>query len=39
MRQRKQELIKAGYKLTDDGIWGEQSEKAWQEYLVKKSKK
>lgn len=38
-KKRQQELIKAGYKLTDDGIWGEQSEKAWQEYLVKKSKK
>lgn len=38
-KKRQQELIKAGYKLTDDGIWGEQSEKAWQEYQSKKSKK
>jgi hypothetical protein len=37
-KKRQQELIKAGYKLTDDGIWGEQSETAWQEYQSKKSK-
>ncbi|WP_298289020.1 hypothetical protein [uncultured Lutibacter sp.] len=38
-KKRQQELIKAGYKLIDDGIWGDQSEKAWQEYQSKKSKK
>lgn len=38
-KKRQQELIKAGFNLVDDGIWGEQSKKAWQEYLVKKSKK
>lgn len=38
-KKRQQELIKAGYRLSDDGIWGDQSEKAWQEYQSKKSKK
>lgn len=38
-KKRQQELIKAGYNLTDDGIWGDQSEKAWKEYQSKKSKK
>jgi len=38
-KKRQQELIKAGYNLIDDGIWGDQSEKAWQEYQSKKSKK
>ncbi len=38
-KKRQQELNKAGYELTVDSIWGEQSEKAWQEYQSKKSKK
>lgn len=31
-------LIKAGYELSEDGIWGEQTEKAWQAYLDNKLK-
>jgi hypothetical protein len=34
---RQNELLKAGYKLTPDGIWGDQSEKMWDDY--QKSKK
>ena len=38
-KKRQEELIKAGYKLTADGIWGAQSEKTWNEYLQKKKDK
>jgi serine/threonine protein phosphatase PrpC len=38
-RKRQQELIKGGYKVVADGIWGSQSEKAWQIYQLKKEKK
>ncbi len=35
-KKRQEELIKAGYKVTADGIWGAQSEKNWNEYQQKK---
>lgn len=35
-KKRQEELIKAGYKVMADGIWGTQSEKTWTEYLQKK---
>lgn len=35
-KKRQDELIKAGYKLSADSIWGEQSEKNWNEYQQKK---
>jgi hypothetical protein len=35
-KKRQEELIKAGYKVTADGIWGAQSEKKWNDYLQKK---
>lgn len=38
-KKRQQELKNAGYNLNDDGIWGDQSEKAWQEYLRNKKNK
>ena len=38
-KKRQEELIKAGYKVTADGIWGAQSEKTWNEYLQKKKDK
>ena len=38
-KKRQEELIKAGYKVTVDGIWGVQSEKKWNEYLQKKKDK
>lgn len=38
-KKRQEELIKAGYKVTADGIWGAQSEKNWNEYLQKKKDK
>jgi hypothetical protein len=38
-KKRQQELIKGGYKVVADGIWGSQSEKAWQIYQLKKEKK
>jgi len=38
-KKRQEELIKAGYKVTVDGIWGAQSEKTWNEYLQKKKDK
>ncbi|MBK7763306.1 MAG: hypothetical protein IPI46_08015 [Bacteroidetes bacterium] len=37
-KKRQEELIKAGFKVTADSIWGEQSEKKWNEYLQKKNK-
>lgn len=38
-KKRQEKLIKAGYKVTVDGIWGAQSEKTWNEYLQKKKDK
>lgn len=38
-KEKTTRVNKAGYKLSDDGMWGDQSEKAWQEYQSKKSKK
>lgn len=38
-KKRQEELIKAGYKVTADGIWGAQSEKTWNEYQQKKKDK
>lgn len=38
-KKRQEELIKAGYKVTADGIWGAQSEKTWNEYQLKKKDK
>jgi hypothetical protein len=38
-KKRQEELIKAGYKVTADGIWGAQSEKNWNEHLQKKKDK
>ncbi len=38
-KKRREELIKAGYKVTADGIWGAQSEKTWNEYQQKKKDK
>jgi len=38
-KKRQEELIKAGYKVTADGIWGPQSEKNWNEYQQKKKDK
>ncbi len=38
-KKRQEVLIKAGYKVTADGIWGAQSEKNWNEYLQKKKDK
>ena len=38
-KKRQEELIKADYKVTADGIWGVQSEKTWNEYLQKKKDK
>lgn len=38
-KKRQEELIKAGYKITADGIWGAQSEKTWNEYQQKKKDK
>jgi competence protein ComGC len=35
-KKRQEELIKAGYKVSADGIWGAQSEKTWNEYQQKK---
>ncbi|MGV8877568.1 MAG: hypothetical protein ACOH2A_00925 [Sphingobacteriaceae bacterium] len=35
-KKRQEELIKAGYKVTADGIWGAKSEKTWNDYLQKK---
>lgn len=32
IRQRQQELVKAGYKIAVDGDWGPQSKQAWQNY-------
>ena len=34
-KKRQEELIKSGYKVTADGIWGEQSEKFWNQFLQK----
>jgi len=36
VKERQEQLINAGYKVTADGIWGPQSEKTWNEYLQKK---
>jgi hypothetical protein len=38
-KKRQEELIRAGYKVTADGIWGVQSEITWNEYLQKKKDK
>jgi len=38
-KKRQEELIKAGYKVTADGVWGEKSEKTWNEYQKKKKDK
>lgn len=38
-KKRQEELIKADYKVKVDGIWGEESEKTWNEYLQKKKGK
>lgn len=38
-KKRQEQLIKAGYKVTADGIWGAQSEKTWNEYQQKKKDK
>ncbi len=35
-KKRQEELIKAGYKVSADGIWGAQSEKTWNKYQQKK---
>jgi serine/threonine protein phosphatase PrpC len=35
-QERQLKLIKAGYNVSSDGIWGEQSEKAWNDYQQKK---
>ncbi len=37
-KKRQEELNKAGYKVTADGIWGDQSEKYWKEFQAKKTK-
>lgn len=37
--KRQEELIKEGYKVKADSIWGLQSEKTWNEYLQKKKGK
>lgn len=37
--KRQEELIKSGYKVTADGIWGAQSEKIWNDYQQKKKEK
>jgi hypothetical protein len=34
-KKRQEELIKAGYKVPADGIWGPQSNKNWNEYQQK----
>jgi hypothetical protein len=38
-KKRQEELIKAGYNVTADGIWGAQSEQKWNEYQQKKKDK
>ncbi len=38
-KKKQEELIKAGYKVTADGNWGDQSEKAWKEYQSYKTEK
>jgi hypothetical protein len=38
-KKRQEEMIKAGMKITADGDWGDQSEKAWKDYQSKKSEK
>lgn len=38
-KKRQEVLIKAGYHVTADGIWGTQSEKIWNEYQQKKTDK
>jgi len=35
-KKRQEELIMAGYKITADGDWGDESEKSWKEYQSKK---
>lgn len=39
VKKKQEELIKAGYKVTADGIWGTQSEKNWNDYKQKKKVK
>lgn len=36
--KRQKELIKAGYEITNDGKWGDNSIKAWDDYQNKKNK-
>jgi hypothetical protein len=36
-KQRQQELVAAGYKVAIDGVWGPQSEGAWQDYKLRLS--
>jgi hypothetical protein len=38
-KKRQQELRNAGYDLIEDGIWGIQSVKAWEEYQLNAQKK